>query len=149
MATPYSYKTRFLRKEDVTPRWYVVDARNKVVGRLASEVAKILRGKHRPYYTPHINCGDKVIIINAEHVRFTGKKMDRKQYRKYTGYPGGLRYFTPRFLKQKGQDEQILYRAIRGMLPKNRLGRQLLKNVRIYKGETHPHAAQKPQKLEI
>ncbi len=138
-----------MRKEDVQPKWYLIDARGKVVGRLASEVAKVLRGKHRPTYTPHINCGDKVIIINAEYVRFTGRKMDQKQYRKHTGYPGGGRYFTPRFLKQKGKDEEILYRAIRGMLPKNRLGRQLLKNVRIYKGEVHPHAAQQPEKLEI
>ncbi len=149
MSTLYSYKTKFVRKEDHQPRWYVVDARDQVVGRLASKVAQILRGKHRPSYTPHINCGDKVIIINAEHARFTGKKMDRKQYRKHTGYPGGLRLFTPRTLKGRGRDEEILYRAIRGMLPKNRLGRQLLKNVRIYQGETHPHAAQKPEKLEI
>ena len=149
MSTLYSYKTKFVRKEDHEPKWYVVDARDKVVGRLASEVAKILRGKHRPGFTPHINCGDKVIIINAEHVRFTGNKMVEKQYRKHTGYPGGRRLFTPQDLKAKGHDERILYRAIRGMLPKNRLGRQLLKNVRIYKGEAHPHAAQKPEKLDI
>lgn len=143
-----SYKTQYAHDHTIEKKWYLVDAENQVVGRLASRVAYILRGKNKTSYTPHTDCGDCIIIINAEKVRFTGKKFEDKQYIRYTGYPGGQRFASPKTLiKQK--PEEILKHAIHGMLPKNRLGREINTNVFIYAGTEHNHEAQKPQKLDI
>lgn len=143
-----SYKTFSARAEDVNRSWYVVDATHQVVGRLASQVAPILRGKHKPIYTPHVDTGDFVIVINAERIRFTGKKETEKEYFRYTGYPGGGRTVTP---QEAREDDPafIIRHAVQGMLPKNRLGRQMLKKLKIYRGSEHPHQAQQPELLEL
>ncbi len=145
-----SYKTFSLRKEDVQKEWLVVDATDQVVGRLASKVAKLIRGKYKPTFTPHVDCGDYVIIINAEKAFFSGKKEEAKQYIHYTGYPGGQRFTNPAHLRTKwyGSD-RILRHAVRGMLPKGRLGRTLLSHLYIYDGTEHPHEAQKPRAIDI
>ncbi len=143
-----SYKTKYLNKETAQKEWVVVDATNQIVGRLASKVAYLLRGKHSPAFTPHVDTGCNVIIINAEKIRFTGKKMMEKQYIRYTGYPGGQRISTPQFWMKKRPTE-ILKLAIHGMLPKNRLGRKLNTNVFIYTGSEHPHQAQNPKIIDI
>ena len=147
MNTP-SYKTISANKQTVKKDWYIVDAENQVVGRLASEVSRILRGKHKASYTPHVDCGDQVIIINAEGVKFTGKKMTDKTYVRYTGFPGGQRFSTPEKVMQK-DPTRILKHAIKGMLPKSKLGDKLLTNVFIYVGEKHPHEAQQPKELKF
>jgi large subunit ribosomal protein L13 len=143
-----SYKTKFANKTTAEKEWLLVDAENEVVGRLASKVAYLLRGKHKASYTPHADCGSNVIIINAEKVRFTGKKMADKEYVRYTGYPGGQRFASPKQLLQTKPTE-ILTHAIHGMLPKNRLGRVLNTNVRIYTGTEHGHEAQQPKKVDL
>jgi large subunit ribosomal protein L13 len=143
-----SYKTASAKKETVKKEWFIVNADNQVVGRLASEVANILRGKHKPYFTPHIDCGDNVVIINAEKIKFTGKKLSDKQYVRYTGYPGGQRFNTPARMMQK-DPTKILTHAISGMLPKNKLGDKLRTNIFIYAGEKHPHEAQQPKELKF
>lgn len=143
-----SYKSCFVRKEDVKKEWVVIDATNQIVGRLASKVAYILRGKHKPSFTPHVDNGDNVIIINAEKIRFTGKKFTEKEYIRYTGYPGGQRFATPKEWMQKNPTK-ILMHAIHGMLPKGRLGRKLNTNVRIFCGPEHNMQAQKPKILDI
>ena len=147
-VNPISYKTEFTHEAAADKKWYLVDAENQVVGRLASRVAYILRGKNKPSYTPHSDCGDNVIIINADKVRFTGKKTDQKEYKRYTGYPGGQRIATPKELYQRKPTE-ILTHAIHGMLPKHRLGRAINTNVFIYAGTEHKHEAQQPIKLDI
>ena len=151
-----SYKTVSIRKEDVQKEWVVVDATDQVLGRLCAKVAIILRGKHKPCFTPHVDCGDNVIIINADKVVLTGKKMTDRQYVSYTGYPGGQRYATPEILMKKSYNKHLkagmhpLYlHVIKGMLPKNKLGAQLLKNVHIYNGANHPHEAQQPKVIDI
>lgn len=143
-----SYKTISLNKATAEKDWIVVDASNAVLGRLASEVAMRLRGKHKPGYTPHTDCGDNVIIINAEKVRLTGKKMDDKVYIRHTGYPGGQRFATPRQLLAR-KPIAVLESAVRGMLPKNRLGRALFRNLHVYAGAEHPHTAQEPKALKF
>ena len=143
-----SYKTISANKQTVKKEWVLIDAENLVVGRLASEVAKILRGKNKPYYTPHVDCGDHVVIINAEKIRFTGKKMDDKKYVSYSGYPGGQRATTPKKLLKR-VPERVIENAIRGMLPKNRLGRELFRNLHVYAGSSHPHQAQSPKQIKI
>ncbi len=143
-----SYKTLSAKKETVQRNWYIVDATDQVVGRLATEIAKIISGKHKPSYTPHVNCGDKVIILNADQVRFTGKKNKQKSYVRYTGYPSGLRTRTPEELFQKKPNE-VLHNAVRGMLPKNKLRDEFLKNLYLYTGDDHPHEAQKPEKIDL
>ncbi len=143
-----SYKTQSAKKEEVQRQWYVIDATDQVLGRLASKVAKILRGKHKPIYTPHVDTGDYVIIINAEKVRLTGKKMTDKVYVRYSGYPGGERTLTPKDILKK-HPERLVEMAVRGMLPKNRLGRQMFKKLFVYAGEQHPHQAQKPVQLNL
>jgi large subunit ribosomal protein L13 len=143
-----SYKTKSLNKETVTKDWYIVDATNEVVGRLSSKVAKILRGKNKAGFTPHVDCGDNVVIINAEKIRFTGKKLAEKKYIRHSGYPGGQKSESPDELIHKNPGK-ILENSIRGMLPKNRLGRKIFKNVFIYTGSSHPHAAQKPKELNL
>lgn len=147
MNTP-SYKTISANDGTVKKNWFLVDAENQIVGRLASEVAKILRGKHKPSYTPHVDCGDNVVIINAEKARFTGKKLSDKQYVRYTGYPGGQRFATPKVVLEK-HPERVLQYAIKGMLPKNKLGAKLQTNVFIYAGTNHPHEAQQPKELKF
>lgn len=134
--------------ENIDRKWYVVDATDHTLGRLSSEVAKILRGKNKPTYTPHVDTGDHVIIINAEKVKLTGKKWDQKMYRYHTGHIGGLKEMTYKELLNK-KPEEIIMHAVKGMLPKNRLGRQMIKKIRVYKGSEHNHEAQKPEVLEI
>ncbi len=138
-----SYKTISANKETVQKEWVVVDAQGEVLGRLASQIAALIRGKHKTNFTPHVDCGDNVIVINAEKIRFTGKKMTDKVYVRHTGYPGGQRFTTPREMLDK-HPERILEHAIKGMLPKNRLGRRLYTNLYVYSGDNHPHAAQQP-----
>ena len=143
-----SYKTISANKATADKQWVVVDADSKVLGRLASEVAKMIRGKHKPNFTPHADCGDNVIVINADKVRMTGKKWDDRVYLRYTGYPGGQRATTPRQLKDKSST-LLVERAVRGMLPKNRLGRALFNNLKVYAGAEHPHTAQEPKEVNI
>lgn len=143
-----SYKTVSANKATVTKDWYVVDATNEVVGRLCSKVALVLRGKHKPYYTPHVDCGDHVVIINADKIRFTGKKMAEKEYTRYTGYPGGQRIATPAELLTR-KPTAVIELALKGMLPKNRLGRKLIKNVHVYAGTAHEHEAQQPKEINL
>jgi large subunit ribosomal protein L13 len=143
-----SYKTKFANKVSAEKEWLLVDAENEVVGRLASKVAMLLRGKHKPSYTPHADAGSNVIIINADKVRFTGKKMTDKEYVRYTGYQGGQRFSTPKELLAK-KPEEILTHAIHGMLPKGRLGRELNTNVRVFAGTNHGHEAQQPKKVDL
>lgn len=143
-----SYKTISAKKGSVDKNWWVVDADSRVLGRVASEVAKIIRGKHKPSFTPHIDCGDNVIVINAEKIRMTGDKMNSKEYISHSGYPGGQKRLSPKQLMAK-KPERIFEYAVRGMLPKNRLGRQLFKNLHVYVGDQHPHEAQNPKVLEL
>ena len=145
-----SYKTISANKETAKKEWVVVDATDQVVGRLASKVAKLIRGKYKPNFTPHVDCGDNVIIINAEKVVFTGKKETDKVYTRYTGYPGGQRVNTPEELRKKPFGaERIIRHAVKGMLPKGILGRHLLDNLYIYNGTEHKHEAQKPKAIDI
>ena len=141
-------KTFMAKGEEVNRKWFVVDAEGEVLGRLASNVASVLRGKHKPIYTPHVDTGDHVIIINAEKVRVTGKKAQTKRYYRHTGYPGGLRSDAFADLIQS-YPSRILEKAIKGMLPHNKLGRQMFKKLKVYKGEKHPHEAQMPQVLTV
>ena len=143
-----SYKTISATAEGVTKEWYVIDATNEVLGRLASQIAKILRGKNKPCYTPHADCGDYVIVINADKVKLTGKKMTDKVYVRHTGYPGGQRFATPAdYLAKK--PTFIVEKAVKGMLPKTRLGEHILKNLKVYAGAEHPHAAQCPKEIKL
>lgn len=143
-----SYKTISARKEDVQRKWYVIDAENEVVGRMSSRVAKVLRGKHKPDYTPHVDTGDYVIIINADKVRFTGNKLDQKEYLSYSLYPGGQKRVKAGELMEK-RPVRILENSIKGMLPKTKLGRAMIKKLFIYEGNEHKHAAQKPEKFNF
>ena len=145
-----SYKTISLNKETAKKEWVVVDATDQVLGRLCTKVAKLLRGKYKPGFTPHVDCGDNVIIINADKIRLTGKKMTDRVYLSYTGYPGGQRENTPASIlaKPNGED-RLLRRVVKGMLPKNRLASQLLRNLYVYAGSEHPHQAQSPKAIDI
>ncbi len=143
-----SYKTISANAATITKEWYVIDATDEVLGRLASQVAKILRGKNKPSYTPHADCGDYVIVINADKVKLTGKKLDEKEYVRYTGFPGGQRFATPAdFLHKK--PEFVIEHAVKGMLPKTRLGETIIKNLKVYAGAEHPHAAQSPKAIKL
>ena len=145
-----SYKTVSINKETAKKEWVVIDAAGQVVGRLASKVAKLIRGKYKPSFTPHVDCGDNVIIINADKVVFTGKKETDKVYTRYTGYPGGQRFTSPADLRKRTfGPERILKHAVKGMLPKGPLGRHLLNNLYVYNGTEHPHEAQKPKAIDI
>ena len=141
-------KSYMAKAETMERKWYIVDAEGMVLGRLASQVAAILRGKHKPIFTPHVDCGDHVIILNADKVVLTGRKLDEKLYRHHSGYPGGLKEVKYRDLMAK-KPEFAVYEAIRLMMPKGPLGRQMLTKVRIYRGSEHKHAAQKPEVLEL
>ncbi len=143
-----SYKTVSANKATVQKEWVLIDAEGQTVGRLATRVANILRGKTKPSFTPHVDCGDNVIIINAEKIVFTGKKMTDKIYQRYTGYPGGQRFASPAQLL-KSHPERILEHAIKGMLPKNRLGAQLYRNLHVFVGPEHNHQAQNPKVINI
>ncbi len=137
-----------LKKEEVKRNWYIVDAKGKVLGRLASQIAQRLRGKHRPDFTPNVDSGDFIIVINAEKIRLTGRKLDKKIYWRHSGYMGGLK-LTPARKMLETKPEEVIRLAVKRMLPKNRLGRKMLKKLKIYRGENHPHQAQKPQPLEF
>lgn len=143
-----SYKTLSQKKEEVKRDWFIVDANGEVVGRTASKIATMLRGKHKPNYTPHVDTGDYIIVINAEKIRFTGKKMSDKEYQSYTGYPGGLKKRSAQEMLDK-KPFAILEKAVKGMLPKNKLGRQMFGKLFVYAGPDHPHQAQKPQELKF
>jgi len=141
-------KTYVTKKKDVQREWYVVDAAGQTLGRLAARVARILHGKHKPTYSPSVDTGDFVIVVNAEKIHVTGRKLDQKIYYRYSGYPGGLKEITLRNLLQR-HPTRVIEHAVRGMLPKNRLGRQMFKKLKVYAGPDHPHAAQQPKQLEL
>ncbi|MBN1949693.1 MAG: 50S ribosomal protein L13 [Bacteroidales bacterium] len=143
-----SYKTKSANKETVIKQWFVVDATNEVLGRLSSKVAMVLRGKNKTSFTPHVDCGDNVIIINAEKIRLTGNKMADKTYIRHTGYPGGQRSETVAHLLQRDA-AKVVEIAVKGMLPKSRLGNSISKNLFVYAGGEHPHAAQQPKELNL
>jgi large subunit ribosomal protein L13 len=143
-----TYKTISANKETVTKDWILVDAENEVLGRLASVVAKLIRGKNKTNFTPHVDCGDNVIVINAEKIRLTGNKLTEKEYVRHTGYPGGQRFTSPKELLVKNPPE-IIRKAVKGMLPKNRLGSVLFSNLHVYAGKEHPHTAQQPKEIKI
>lgn len=143
-----SYKTISANAATVTKEWVVVDAKGEILGRLASQIARVLRGKHKPNFTPHVDCGDNVIVINAEQIRLTGKKMTDKVYVRHTGYPGGQRFATPREVLEKIPG-RVIEHAVKGMLPKNSLGRRLFTNLYVYAGGAHPHTAQQPKDLKF
>jgi len=143
-----SYKTVSANKATVTKEWVVIDATDQVVGRLASRIALILRGKNKPSFTPHVDCGDNVIVINAEKVRLTGKKMTDKVYVRHTGYPGGQRFASPKELLIR-KPLAVVEHAVKGMLPKNRLGAELFRNLFVYVGSEHPHQAQQPKEIHL
>lgn len=141
-------RTVSIRHEDVVRKWYVVDAENKVLGRLASEVAIILRGKHKPIYTPHVDTGDYVIVVNADKIVLTGNKWAQKLYRWHSGYPGGLREVSAGRMLQR-RPRRLVELAVRGMLPKTKLGRAMFRKLKVYASSTHPHAAQQPEPLAV
>jgi large subunit ribosomal protein L13 len=141
-------QTISVREADVEKKWWVVDADGQTVGRIASQIARILRGKHKPLFTPHVDCGDFVVVINAEKVTMAPKRAEQKEYSRYTGYPGGRRVQTFQQMMET-RPERILEHAVLGMLPKNRLGRRIGKKLHIYAGDQHPHSAQKPQPIEF
>ena len=140
-------KTVSAREQDVQRDWFVVDAQGQTLGRLATQVATLLRGKHKPYYTPHVDCGDYVVVVNAEKIHVTGNKMTQKVYYRHSGYPGGLKQVNLRDQLQKFHD-RVVEHAVRGMLPKNRLGRRMFKKLKVYAGPDHPHQAQQPKPVE-
>ena len=141
-------KSYMQKKETVERNWYVIDAKDISLGKVAVKAAHILRGKHKPTFTPHIDCGDNVIIINAGKVKLTGNKLEDKKYYSHSMYPGGLRVRTAKVMKEKYPVEMV-EKAVKGMLPHNRLGRQMYTKLFVYEGENHPHAAQKPQNMEV
>lgn len=141
-------KTYVTKQESIQREWYVVDAEGQTLGRLAARVAHVLRGKHKPTFSPSVDAGDYVIVVNADKIQVTGRKLDQKIYYRYSGYPGGLREITLRNLLEKHPTRAIEH-AVRGMLPKNRLGRRMFKKLKVYAGPGHPHAAQQPKPLEL
>ncbi|MFC2090538.1 50S ribosomal protein L13 [Bacteroidota bacterium] len=143
-----SYKTISANKNTVVKEWVLVDATDQILGRLASKVAIILRGKHKASFTPHVDCGDNVIIINAEKVKLTGNKLTQREYVRHTGYPGGQRTETVENLLNR-RPEAVLEKAVKGMLPKNRLGSELFRNLHVFAGDSHPHEAQQPKQIDL
>jgi large subunit ribosomal protein L13 len=141
-------RTFTAKTAEIEREWYVVDAEGQTLGRLASRIAPIIRGKHKPIYTPHLDCGDYVIVINADKVRVTGQKMERKFYYHHSGYPGGLKSISLRD-QLATYPERVLQSAVKGMLPKNKLGRRMIKKLKVYAGDSHPHEAQQPKPLEL
>ena len=143
-----SYKSVYLNKETVKKEWVVIDATDLALGRLASRVALVLRGKNKPGFTPNVDCGDNVIVVNAEKVALSGKKMTDRVYTRYTGYPGGQRFTTPKEILQT-RPAELIRRAVKGMLPKTRLGDKILGNLFVYSGPEHPHQAQQPRAIKL
>ena len=141
-------RTYVTKPEDIQRKWYVVDAKGQTLGRLASEVAQVVRGKHKPIYTPAADVGDYVIVVNAEKVHVTGRKLDQKKYYRHSGYPGGLKEISLRRMLEE-RPTRVIELAVRGMLPKNRLGRKMIKKLKVYAGADHPHEAQQPEPLEL
>ena len=141
-------KTYSVKAGEIQREWYVVDASGKTLGRLASEIAKILRGKHKPIFTPHLDCGDFVVVVNAKKVNVTGRKMDTKRYYRHSGYPGGIRSNTLGELLEKDAS-RIIRLAVQGMLPKGQLGRSMIRKLKVYASDSHPHEAQQPKVLEL
>ena len=141
-------KTFSAKPQDIERKWFVVDAQGQTLGRLATRIATVLRGKHKPVYTPHMDCGDYVIVVNADKIQVTGHKLEQKTYYRHSGYPGGLREVSLRRQLQIHPD-RVIEAAVRGMLPHNRLGRKMFKKLKIYAGPTHPHEAQQPTALEL
>ena len=141
-------RTFTAKKETIEREWFVVDATDQTLGRLAARIAPILKGKHKPTYTPHLDCGDFVIVVNADKVRVTGRKLDQKFYYRHSGYPGGISSISLRDQLAKFP-ERVIQAAVKGMLPKNRLGRQMMKKIKVYAGDNHPHQAQQPKSLEF
>lgn len=140
--------TRFIRTEDADRKWYLVDAKDRVLGRLATEIAKVIRGKNKAIFTPNMDTGDFVIVVNAEKVRVTGKRVSLKKYVRHSGYPGGQKETSFQEMIEK-KPEFVIHSAVKGMLPKNRLGRKLIKKLKVYKGENHPHQAQQPEAIGL
>jgi len=136
------------KKSEIERAWYIVDAENKVLGRLATQIATILRGKHKPLFTPHVDTGDFVVVINAEKIHLTGNKLENKMYYRHSGYPGGIRAQSAGELLEK-KPETVIKHAVRGMLPKNKLGREQFKKLKVYPGKEHPHTSQMPQELKL
>ena len=141
--------TRSIRPQEVEQKWYIIDAKDLVVGRLASIIAKYIRGKHKSYYTPHVNCGDRIVVINAEQVRFTGSKLTDKVFYWHTGYPGGIKSRTMQETLNGRFPERVLEKAVERMVPRGPLGRDVMRNLRIYAGSTHPHQGQNPEVLDV
>jgi len=148
MSSIFTTQTPWVRKEDVKRDWYIIDAKGKILGRLASKIAYMLQGKHRPDYTPHVDQGDFIVIVNADKIRLTGKKWDQKIYWRHSGYMGGLKLETARQLLER-HPERLIYLAVKRMLPRNRMRKRLLKKLKIYAGPQHPHIAQNPKPLEL
>ncbi len=140
--------TSSIKKDDIQRDWYIVDADNKTLGRLASEIAQVIRGKKKPFYTPNLDMGDFVVVINAEKISVSGNKEEQKKYFSHSGYPGGDREISLSRLREK-QPEKIIYNAVKGMLPHNRLGRKLIKHLKVYTGSEHPHVSQQPKPFNI
>jgi large subunit ribosomal protein L13 len=143
-----SYKTVSANKQTINKEWIVIDAEGEILGRLSSEIAKIIRGKHKPTFTPNVDCGDNVIVINADKVKLTGNKIDQKVYVRHTGFAGGQRFVSPKEMLAK-HPNRMVEKAVRGMLPKNKLGRALFKNLFVYAGSEHPHEAQSPKTVKF
>lgn len=141
-------KTFVLRKEDIQREWFVIDAKGQTLGRLASKIAQLLRGKHKPTYTPHLDMGDFVIVVNADKIHVTGRKLDQKMYYRHSGYMGGLKETSLRDQLVR-HPEDVIKLAVRGMLPHNRLGRKIIKKLKVYAGPDHPHQAQQPKVIEL
>ena len=144
-----SYKTVSANKATVTKEWVVIDAEGQILGRMCTKVAKLLRGKYKPNFTPNVDCGDNVIIVNAEKVQLTGNKWEGREYVRYTGYPGGQRFTTPKAMLDEKGAERLIRKVVKGMLPKNRLGSQLITNLFIFEGPEHNMQAQKPKTIDI
>jgi len=142
------FTTKHANAATVTHNWYVVDGTNQTVGRMCAKIAAILKGKNKAYYTPHVDCGDFIIVINAEKVKFTGNKLEDKEYLSFSGYPGGQKSITAKALLAR-HPEAVVEKAVKGMLPKNRLGRKMFKKLFVYSGAEHPHTAQKPEPLNF
>lgn len=143
-----SYKTKSANKATVTKEWVIVDAESQVLGRLSSQVARLIRGKHKPNFTPHVDCGDNVIVVNSDKIRLTGNKWDQKVYISHSGYPGGQKSRTVKQMMDKSSTK-VVESAVRGMLPKTKLGRAIFKNLYVYEGAEHPHEAQNPKEIKL
>ena len=144
-----SYRTQYLNKDSIQKNWFVANADGKTLGRFSSEIAKVLRGKNKASFTPHLDCGDYVIVINSDNIKLTGNKWKDKKYVTHSGYPGGQKITSPAQIKERKSSKFIVEKAVKGMLPKNRLGRQLFRNLFVYEDNNHPHEGQKPKELKV